>query len=183
MESGGFASTVRVQCASLAEKRLSKTNRGWKQKAIFFTQRFVRQCWCYQPVALESLVTSSLLRRADSSCFLRKFYPSNIQLFMANWKRRCERFVFSKAYNLTERFRASTVQHHWPAQFWLCEGCIPEIRILRSFSDAFLTTKTAKAVSVDAEAKEVLLDLDRVIHIKRETKERNRSHDTTIPQP
>lgn len=35
----------------------------------------------------------------------------------------------------------------------------------------FLTTKTAKAVSVDAEVTAVLLDLDRVIHIKRKTKD------------
>lgn len=75
------------------------------------------------------------------------------------------------------------MQHHWPAQFCLCEGCIPEIRILRSFSDAFLTTKTAKAVSVDAEVTAVLMDLDRVIHIKRETKDETEGHDTTTPQP
>lgn len=33
MESGGFASTVRVQCASLAEKRLSKNKQRLKTKS------------------------------------------------------------------------------------------------------------------------------------------------------
>lgn len=75
------------------------------------------------------------------------------------------------------------MQHHWPAQFCLCEGCIPEIRILRSFSDAFVTTKTAKAVSVDAEVTAVLLDLDCVIHIKQETKDETEGHGITISQP
>lgn len=61
MESGGFANTVRVQCASLAEKRLNKTNRGENKKQYSLPRDL------FDSVDVTSLWRSNLLSHSHYS--------------------------------------------------------------------------------------------------------------------